>query len=51
MFLKSLAGAADGSAGTDSGHEDIDLAFGISPDFLSCSTFMGERVGRVDELA
>ena len=49
-LLEHLSDAGDRAAGTDTGHEDVDLAVGVGPDFLGGGAAMHGGVGRVGEL-
>ena len=50
LRLQELAYAREGSAGTYSGYEVIDLAVGIVPDFRTGCCPVGSRICRVHEL-
>ena len=48
--LEHFADAGDGAAGADAGHDDIDLAVGVAPDFLGRGLAMDFGIGRILEL-
>src|SRR5580765_3356679 len=49
--LEDLADAGDRAAGTDPGHDDVDLAVGVLPDLLGRGLAVDLGVRRVGELA
>ena len=51
LVFQIFSGAGEGSAGADAGHEEVDITFGIFPDFRTGGLVVSLRVGRVHELA
>ena len=51
MLLEGFSRPADGAAGAHAGDEDVHVALGIGPDFLTGGALVGGGVGRVYELA
>jgi hypothetical protein len=49
-FLDDFGHAGDGAAGADAGHQDVDLAVGVAPDFLGRRAAVDFGVGRIVEL-
>ena len=43
LALQVLADTGDGAAGTDAGHEDVDLAVGVLPDLRAGGALCGHR--------
>ena len=50
MLLQSSPYSTYGTSRSYSGHKDVHLSIGISPDLLSGSTYMNRRVSRIFEL-
>lgn len=50
LLLEGACHAGDGSAGTYASHEDVDLAVGLIPDFLTGGLIVALRVGRILKL-
>ena len=48
--LEDSPDTGNSAAGADAGHEDVDLAVGVGPDFLGGGLLVDRRVGGVAEL-